>query len=54
MIRRIQSIQKDPDLNYGYHCITKQLQQEGYQVNHKKVYRLMKENQLLHPKRKQT
>ncbi|MFV0248492.1 MAG: IS3 family transposase, partial [Tenacibaculum sp.] len=26
-------------------------QQEGYQVNHKKVYRLMKENQLLHPKR---
>ncbi|MFV0248484.1 MAG: IS3 family transposase [Tenacibaculum sp.] len=34
--------------------MTKQLQQESYQVNHKKVYQLMKENQLLHPKRKQT
>ena len=52
MIKRIQSIQKDPDLVYGYHCMTKQLQQEGYRVNHKKVYRLMKENQLLYPKQK--
>ena len=54
MIHRIQSIQKDPDLVYGYHCMTKQLQQEGYWVNHKKVYRLMRENQLLYPKQKQT
>ena len=54
MIQRIQSIQKDPDLVYGYYCMTKQLQQESYRVNHKKVYRLMKENQLLYPKQKQT
>ena len=37
MIQRIQSIQKDLDLVYAYHCMTKQLQQESYRVNHKKV-----------------
>lgn len=32
--------------------MTKQLQQEGFVINHKKVNRLMKENQLLVPKKK--
>jgi putative transposase len=47
VVERIQQIHQDPDLTYGYHAMTKALQQEGYQINHKKVYRLMKENQLL-------
>ncbi|MDB3907865.1 IS3 family transposase, partial [Crocinitomicaceae bacterium] len=37
----------DPDLTYGYRRMTAQLQIEGFQINHKKVYRLMQENQLL-------
>ena len=32
---------------YGYRRITKQLHRQGHQVNHKKVYRIMKENNLL-------
>lgn len=32
---------------YGYPRVTKALQREGYKVNHKRVYRLMKEHNLL-------
>ena len=32
---------------YGYRRMTKQLHRHGQQVNHKKVYRIMKENNLL-------
>ena len=32
---------------YGYRRMTKQLHRQGEQVNHKKVYRIMKENNLL-------
>lgn len=32
---------------YGYRRMTKQLHRQGKQVNHKKVYRIMKENNLL-------
>ena len=32
---------------YGYRRVTKQLQREGYQVNHKKVLRIMRESSLL-------
>jgi transposase InsO family protein len=32
---------------YGYRRVTHQLQREGWQVNHKKVLRLMRENDLL-------
>lgn len=35
----------------GYQRMTAQLQLDGYEINHKKVYRLMKANQLLRPKR---
>ena len=32
---------------YGYRRVTKQLQREGWEINHKKVLRLMKESGLL-------
>jgi len=32
---------------YGYRRVTKQLQREGMQVNHKKVLRIMRESSLL-------
>lgn len=32
---------------YGYHMMTHELRSMEYQINHKKVYRLMKENHLL-------
>jgi len=37
---------------YGYRRMTKQLHRQGQQVNHKKVYRLMKENNLLVKRKK--
>ena len=52
VVERIKQIQQDPDLAYGYRTMSKALQGEGYQINHKKVYRLMKEHQLLKPKKK--
>ena len=36
--------------DYGYQAVTHQLRRMGYIINPKKVYRLMKENNLLHPK----
>lgn len=36
---------------YGYRTMTKELQQMGYEINKKKVYRLMKESHLLWGKR---
>ncbi len=40
----------DPEYHdYGYQIVTELLQRKFYKINHKKVYRLMKENQLLHP-----
>lgn len=40
-----------PDLNYGYRKMSYFLQQTGYLINHKKVYRLMKEEGLLQSKK---
>lgn len=45
---------KDIDTTYGYHKMTFQLKQIGYYINHKKVYRLMHENNLLQPKHKKS
>ena len=39
-------------LDYGYHTVTVELRRRNYLINHKKVYRLMKENHLLHPVQK--
>ena len=52
VVRCIENIHRDPDLRYGYHAMTKDLQHRGYKINHKKTYRLMKENHLLQEKKK--
>ncbi len=52
VVQCIEEINRDPDLRYGYHTMTKALQHKGYQINHKKTYRLMKGHHLLHEKRK--
>lgn len=54
VVREIKSIQSDPDTNYGYRKMATALMLLGYFINHKKVYRLMKENQLLKPRYKCT
>ncbi|MFN0216596.1 MAG: IS3 family transposase, partial [Saprospiraceae bacterium] len=33
---------EDPQVDYGYHKMTAELQLDGFKINHKKVYRLMK------------
>jgi transposase InsO family protein len=45
----------DPEYHdYGYQISTDLLKQKDYTINHKKVYRLMAENNLLHPPIKKT
>ena len=39
---------ENPKVDYGYHRMTGALQLRGFYINHKKVYRLMKEERLLH------
>ncbi|HON98620.1 MAG TPA: DDE-type integrase/transposase/recombinase [Bacteroidales bacterium] len=51
-MEQIKNIKKDPDINYGYRKMTFALILLGYKINHKKVYRLMKENELLKDKYK--
>ena len=43
----IKEIHANPDTQYGYIKMTYALKTKGYIINKKKVYRLMKENQLL-------
>ena len=50
VVDHIKLINSEPEIDYGYQKMTKALQINGYDINHKKVYRLMKENQLLHTK----
>jgi len=52
VVQRIKEVQTNFDTNYGYRKMTKQLQINGYIINHKKVYRLMKEHDLLKEKHK--
>jgi len=47
VIRQIEQVRKDPDTNYGYRRMCAALMILGYFINHKKVYRLMKENHML-------
>jgi putative transposase len=47
VVRQIEQVRKDPDTNYGYRRMCAALMILGYFINHKKVYRLMKENQML-------
>jgi len=44
---QIKDIMADPDTNYGYRKMYFALMMLGYYINHKKVYRLMKEASLL-------
>ena len=54
VVEHIESIQSDPDTNYGYRRMAAALMLLGYFINHKKVYRLMKANHLLKPRHKRT
>lgn len=54
VVKDILQQKKKQDLDYGYRKMTFFLQQKGYKINHKKVYRLMKENDLLKVKLKQS
>jgi putative transposase len=47
VVSQIEHVRKDPDTNYGYRRMCAALMILGYFINHKKVYRLMKENHML-------
>ena len=47
VIEKIKGILSQEFCCYGYHNITDELREMGYIINHKKVYRLMKEQNLL-------
>ena len=47
VLDRIREVQRDDDLCCGYKRMTAHLQLLGYQINHKKVYRLMRGSELL-------
>lgn len=51
VIEQIESIQADAETNYGYHKMTYALLILGFLINHKKVYRLMCEGNLLKDRR---
>jgi transposase InsO family protein len=48
IVKEMEKIKSDPDLDYGYRAMTGHLQLEGWIINHKKTHRLMNENKLLH------
>ena len=48
IISRIKELLREEYVCYGYEKITSQLRDEGFLINKKKVYRLMKEAHLLH------
>jgi putative transposase len=50
VIEQIKEIRQDPDMDYGYQKTETSLQMMGFCINHKKVYRLMQEAQLLKEK----
>jgi len=54
VVQKIVEIKLDPDHTNWYRMITRTLQIIGYYINHKKVYRLMKEYVLLELSRKRT
>lgn len=50
IITLMRLIHQDSDTDYGHRKMTAALKLIGYQINHKKVYRLMKESQMLKEK----
>lgn len=53
VVSDIISIKQDPDQSNWYKIITATLKVKGYVINHKKVYRLMKEQSLLEKAKRQ-
>lgn len=51
VVERINEILSGPFIDYGCDRVTLALKNEGYLINKKKVYRLMKEAHLLYPKK---
>ena len=50
VMEQIEVILSEPFQDYwGYHNVTAELRDQGYWINPKKVYRLMKQNRLLRP-----
>ena len=47
IVEQIKQMHQNPDTDYGYIKVTYKLKTMGYVINKKKVYRLMKENNLL-------
>ena len=47
VVREIEGILSEKFVLYGYRKVTAELRRRGYVINHKKVYRLMKERGLL-------
>jgi hypothetical protein len=54
VVVEIVTIKLNPDLPNGYRMVTRNLQMEGYYINHKKVYKLMFLHLLLENPRKGT
>lgn len=50
VIQEMKQVYQDPDTDYGYQKMKATLQIKGYHINHKKIYRLMREAQLLQEK----
>lgn len=50
VVHRILKILKQPFIDYGYRRTTYALKEEGFEIGKSKVYRLMKEHDLLHKK----
>lgn len=51
VITSVKSLLDHEFLSYGYYKISKQLQRDGFVINKKKVYRIMKHHNLLKPQR---
>src|SRR5690554_2059375 len=51
IVLKIKELKRDQCTQYGYQKTSRWLQQEGFFINKKKVYRLMKSHQLLQEKR---
>ena len=52
VLGEIVQIKSNPETDYGYKAMTAALMLLGYVINHKKVYRMMRETMLLHEARK--
>lgn len=50
VVEQIKQIFEEPLIDYGYRKMCAELQLRGWLINHKKVYRLMKQHCLLRPK----